>query len=159
MFAPLALLLIALADDPPRQLPIDRHGVVELAAARAELQGERLRLVDEPAPGYVGRWDDPGESVAWAFDLPKTGRYLVVVEYAAPAGPGAARFEVAVAGQRRQAFANPTGSETTFLPQPLLGPVDLEAGPNRLVVRALEAPPGGGPILSLRRVRLVPDAP
>ena len=110
------------------------------------------RLADDR--GHVADWLDTKERVEWAFELPEPGRFVLLVEYAAPSGRGGSLFEVEVAGQVRQGDVHATGAPDRFLPQPMMTAVDLEAGPQRLVVRALEAPRGF--VMNLRRVRLVP---
>lgn len=147
-----ALLLMPGADDAPPKLQPDRHGVYALEARQATLDGEQLRLSDDDPPVITG-WRSIEEHPAWTFDMPKAGRYLVLVEYSAPAGRGGAVFEVEAAGQIRRATVQATG-EDRFLPQPLKDAVDLPTGPQTLVVRAVEAP--SGHVMRLARVLLVP---
>lgn len=148
------LLIVGLgwcaADDPGP----DRHGVVALEAGRAELDGERLELRGPEGGRYVGGWTSTLERVRWSFDAPRAGRYLVVIEYAAPVGRAGASFELEVADQVRAAAVQATGAVDRFLPQPLKEPVELAAGRQELVIRAVEVPRGF--VMNVARVRLVP---
>jgi hypothetical protein len=137
---------------PPFRPEADRNGILELPADRAVLLGDRLRVEGKPA--YVADWTSATDRVRWDFELADAGRFVLLVEYAAPAGRGGAVFEVLAADQRRQAPVHATGSPSRFLPQPMKGAIDLPGGPNRLEVRALDAP--GGLVMNLRRIRLVP---
>ncbi|QDV36473.1 hypothetical protein [Tautonia plasticadhaerens] len=150
-----ASVLIAAAlsgGEPPFRPEPDRNGILELPASRAGLLGDRLRI--EGAPSYVVDWTSATDRVQWDFELAEAGRFVVLVEYGAPAGRGGATFEVVAADQRRQAAVHATGGASRFLPQPMKGAIDLPGGPNRLEVRALDAP--GGLVMNLRRIRLVP---
>lgn len=147
------LLSLVVADgDPPFRPEPDRNGIFELPAARAVLLGDRLRVEGEPC--HVAQWTLATDRVRWDFELAEGGRYVVLLEYGAPAGRGGARFEIIAADQRRQAAVHATGGASRFLPQPMKGAIDLPGGPNRLEVRALDAP--GGYVMTLRRIRLVP---
>lgn len=152
-----AFVLVALPtlddeDEPFRPEP-DRNGVLTLPAAEADLIGDRLRLEDADPP-YVADWYSATESVRWDFRLDEPGRFLLLVDYAAPVGRGECLFELNVADQARQAYALSTGGPTRFLPQPLKGTVDLPVGASRLEIVAIEAPRGF--VMNLRGVRLVP---
>lgn len=138
--------------EPPFRPTADRNGILELPASVARLQGDRLKLIADP--GYIGDWSDSREEVSWEFLIPTAGRYIVLVEYAAPRGQGGSLFEVEVAGQVRQGYIHETGGATTFLPQPMMTSVELEAGRHRLHVRGRDVP--RGLVMNLRRVRLVP---
>ena len=140
-------------DRGPFRPEADRNGVLALPAAEAVLLGDRLRLVEQ-GPGYVADWSSTTERVRWDFELDGPGRFLVLVEYAAPVDRGGALFEVAVAEQVRQGYVHATGSPTRFYPQPMKGTIDLPAGATRLEVRGIEAP--RGLVMNLRRIRLVP---
>ncbi|MEW4570180.1 hypothetical protein AB1L88_20125 [Tautonia sp. JC769] len=150
----LVVLPVARADEEgePFRPEADRHGVLELPADRAILLGDRLRLAGEPAT--VVDWASTTELVRWDFELEHPGAFVVVVEYAAPAGRGGAVVRVVSNDQVREAPVHATGSPTRFMPQPMKGVIRLPGGRNRLEVRAVEAP--GGLVMNLRRVRLVP---
>ncbi|WP_152050856.1 hypothetical protein [Tautonia marina] len=155
VLAILALTLVVIppswADEPFRP-EADRHGILDFPADRAILLGDRLRLTGEPA--YVVDWVSKAEEIRWDFELDDPGRYVVVVEYAAPAGRGGSVVQVVSNDQIREALVHATGSPTRFFPQPMKGAITLPSGRNRLEVRAVEVP--GGLVMNLRRVRHVP---
>ena len=157
----LALALVGIVaiqeqDDSPVFRPEpDRHGVIVLPVDRADLRGERLRIAGCTPDDHVADWFSESEWVRWDFDIADPGRYLVVIDYAAPEGRGGASFEIAVAGQSRQGFVHATGASDRVLPQPMKGAIALEAGPQRLEVRADDAP--AGYVMALHRVRLIPE--
>ncbi|CAN5839205.1 hypothetical protein BH23PLA1_BH23PLA1_24940 [soil metagenome] len=146
--------LVAPDEAPPFRPSVDRYGIVELPADRANLQGERFQLSSDRTA--IVDWVDPREHVVWEFLLPESGPYAVLVEYAAPGGRGGCLFAVEIAGQVRQGHVHATGRDDRFLPQLMMTAVELESGVNRLVVRAVETPRGF--VMNLRRVRLVPAA-
>ena len=120
--------------DPVFKPEADRNGILELPADRAVLLGDRLRL--EGKPSYVADWTSTTDRVRWDFELSKPGRFVVLVEYAAPSGQGGADFQVISDDQVRQAPVHSTGSPSRFFPQPMKGAIDLPGGRNRLEVRA-----------------------
>ncbi|RUL87148.1 hypothetical protein [Tautonia sociabilis] len=150
----IALVLFAPPDGSPEPFrpEADRNGILELPARRAVLLGDRLRVAGDPE--FVADWTEPTDRVRWDFSLDAPGRFVVLVEYAAPIGRGGAAFRVIAADQVREATVHATGSDSRFLPQPMKGAIDLPGGRSRLEVRALDAP--GGFVMNLRRVRLVP---
>jgi hypothetical protein len=148
----LVVLPVARAEEPFRP-EADRHGILDLPADRAILLGDRLRVTGDPA--YVADWVSKTEEVRWDFELEHPGQYVVVVEYAAPAGRGGAVVQVVSNDQIREAPVHATGSPTRFMPQPMKGVIRFPSGRNRLEVRAVEVP--GGLVMNLRRVRLVPS--
>ena len=133
----------------------DRNGVLDLPVDRADLKGERMRLDGCSPDAFIADWFSESEWVRWDFSIPRDGRYTVVIDYAAPEGRGGASFEIAIAGQSRQGFVHATGATDRVLPQPMKGAITLEAGPQRLEVRADDAPAGF--VMALHRVRLIPD--
>lgn len=133
---------------------IDQHGILSLPAEKAKLQGERLRLSMDRQ--VVENWIHPRDQVSWEFLLPESGRYIIVVDYSAPIGRDGCLFATEIAGQTRLGNVHATGRVDRFLPQPLMTPVELQAGANRLLIRALEVPQGF--VMDLRRVRMVPAA-
>ncbi|WP_169973007.1 carbohydrate-binding protein [Tautonia rosea] len=154
----LAILIMTLgviptvhADEPFRP-EADRHGIFDLPADRAILLGDRLRVTGKPA--HVVDWVSKTEQVRWDFELNTPGQFVVVVEYAAPAGRGGAVVQVVSNDQIREAPVHATGGPTRFFPQPMKGAIQFPSGQNRLEVRAVEVP--GGLVMNLRRVRLVP---
>ena len=147
----LAVIPTVRADEPFRP-EADRHGILELPADRAVLLGDRLRVTGDPA--RVVDWVSKTEEVRWDFELDHPGPFVVVVEYAVPAGRGGAVIQVVSRDQIREAPVHATGSPTRFFPQPMKGAIQFPSGRNRLEVRAVEVP--GGLVMNLRRVRLVP---
>ncbi len=133
---------------------VDRHGILYLPADKAKLQGESLQLSDDRQ--VIENWVHPMDRIAWEFLLPESGRYIILVEYAAPIGRDGCQFDVEIAGQTRKGNVHSTGRADRYLPQPLMTAVDLKAGANRLVIRAVEVPQGF--VMNLRQVRLVPAA-
>jgi hypothetical protein len=158
MIAQLVFILTLFPSDPePFHPVVDRAGIASLPAAKAQILGELIRLDETTDPPRLTGWTSPRDSLAWEFIAPRAGRYIVVVEYAAPSGSKGATYRVDVADQSRQATAHPTGSPDRFLPQPLKDAVDLPAGPVKLELHALDCP--GELVMNLSRIRLVPAEP
>jgi hypothetical protein len=149
----LAALGMARTGEKPFRPERDRHGILDLPASQARLRGERLKL--EAQGAYLTGWSDPREWVEWTFELPKAGRFQVVLEYAAESGLEGAEYRLRAGEQVREGRVESTGGADRFLPQPLPEPLRFSQGTNRVELRALSAP--RGQVMNMKRLRLVPE--
>jgi putative heme-binding domain-containing protein len=148
---------------PPRQFVGNRPELVvrgadtafTLPASAAAIYGTDIRFDAEA--GCVTSWTEPSAYVAWDFrNLVMRQVYNVWLEYACADASGDA-FAVEVSGgQRIRAKVVATGGSHEYKTVNV-GQVTIAAGTHRLIVRP--EPTVRGPLMNLRRVKLVPAKP
>jgi alpha-L-fucosidase 2 len=143
----------------PAQQPA-ANGSFTLGAKSAQRQGASFVFQRSGDKENIGGWTEPKGALAWRLQVPKAGRYTVVVEYAATgAGPEVA-VELVAKSQRNDAAAIRTtfkrvgtGGYDHFKVFPA-GEVAIPAGGEwMLTVRSAD---GAAPLINLHAVRLVP---
>ncbi|MBL9090859.1 MAG: c-type cytochrome [Planctomycetaceae bacterium] len=109
-------------------------------------------LVFEPKFSNLGYWRSPDDRAEWELEVAQPGLYDVWIEYARADEAGGA-FVLEVAGQRVRSATVATGGWDNYRTFSL-GPLPLEAGRRRLILR------GDGPIdgalFDLKSIRVKP---
>ncbi|GMV35954.1 MAG: hypothetical protein AMXMBFR61_04620 [Fimbriimonadales bacterium] len=129
-------------------------GVVTLRAAEAEILGDTARYEKGDGKDNIGFWTSEKDSVRWAFELRRPGRYTVDVLYACEDGSAGSEFEVRVGTAAVRGRVAGTGGWAAFRTL-TLGELELRTpGTLTLEVRPLSKP--GAAVLNLQLVRLSP---
>ena len=128
-------------------------GKLVLEGSKAELTGERLQydLKSKSVRGLA----KPSESLAWSFQIDKSGWYQVVVHYALTEDRNAGKsvFNATIGDQNRLGPIHSTGSMDQYLPQVLFDPMELKAGGHQLKLQLKDSPKSSD--LHIRKVELV----
>ena len=66
----------------PVTIQAKADGTLDLPAAGCQMHGEQLRF--EQRYGNIGFWNQADEYVTWAIEVPTSGKYEVIVDYACP---------------------------------------------------------------------------
>lgn len=143
-------------DGPPSAevLPVAQRedGSIVLAAADAEVHGEKLRL--EPEKSCLGFWTDAAEHPSWEFEIVKPGLFDIGIETSCEAATAGTAYTVEVAGLKIVAAVRPTKGWNDFTSQ-RLGRVRIDdPGRLTLAVKAAQKPPHA--VMNLRSVTLSP---
>lgn len=167
--APLILTVSLLADPVPAQekptaaqapaaaareaVKPDDQGVVSLHASIAEVMGSTLRYEPQPNKNTLGYWTKAEDKASWDFELPAAGSYKITLLQGCGNGSGGSVVHV-LAGKETLSFTvKETGGFQKFVPLDL-GPVDLPAGRQRIVIAPQSKP--GAAVMDLRQVTLTP---
>ncbi|MES2709189.1 MAG: GDSL-type esterase/lipase family protein [Verrucomicrobiota bacterium] len=131
----------------------DAQGVVRLPASTAEIIGTTLRYEPQPHKNTLGFWTRPEDQAAWNFELPAAGKYKITLLQGCGNGSGGSLVHV-IAGRDTLPFTvKETGGFQAFVPLDL-GPVDLPAGRQRIVIAPQSKP--GPAVMDVRLVTLTP---
>lgn len=144
----------AVAPATPRQ-PVkpDDKGVVSLPASIAEVIGTTLRYEPQPHKNTLGYWTRPEDKASWDFELPVAGKYKITLLQGCGNGSGGSVVHV-LAGKETLAFTvKETGGFQNFVPLDL-GPIDLPAGAQKIVIAPQSKP--GPAVMDVRLVTLTP---
>lgn len=130
-------------------------GSLLLKATSAEIYGSTL--VFEKQYGNLGYWSSVDDHAVWTIDVPKAGRYAMLLEWACPNGMAGNMYQVLVGGERLTGKVASTGSWNIYKEEKI-GELNLAAGRWRLTVRS-DGMIRAGAMLDLRSVKLVPMSP
>ena len=96
----------------PGNLPVtvkaNKDGTLHLKAAACQMHGEQFRF--EPAYGNIGFWNQSDEYVTWHIEVPASGDYQVIVDYACPDVAAANTCRLNYSNQTLRATVASTGS-------------------------------------------------
>jgi putative heme-binding domain-containing protein len=139
------------AGNAPAPVVAGADGTITLPAEAAEIYG--TSLVFEKKHANLGFWNSADDYARWSFDVPRTGRWAVELDFAcddATAG-GLIRFST---GTRMLTGRVPgTGDWGTYRTWKV-GAIDLRSGRGELIVTAAEH--AGPALVDLRAIRLIP---
>jgi hypothetical protein len=143
--------------------------ITMLPARDGEPQGGVRRSSSAPNCSYFVHWTSPDDRIVWKIAVHTAGRYEAVIDYTCPDADAGSVIELAAGASRLEGRVAPgwdpplyTNQDTLPRPsgesqmkefRPLqLGVLDLQAGEQQLVLRALEIP--GKSVMDVRRVTL-----
>ena len=86
----------------------DANGTLHLTAATSQMHGEQFRF--EPTYGNIGFWNQSDEYVSWLIELPASGNYEVLVDYACPDAAAENTCRLNYSSQTLRATVASTGS-------------------------------------------------
>ena len=92
----------------PVTLQADPSGTMHLKAADCHMHGEQLQF--ESRYGNIGFWNQPDEFVEWTVEVPETGTYDVLIDYACPDAAAGNVCKLSGAGQILKSSVTSTGS-------------------------------------------------
>jgi len=128
---------------------------IELTAEAARIHGTQARFMVLQGIGSICYWTEAADWVDWTTDVPRPGRYVVVLRYSCQAGSEGSTFAVTVADQRLEArIAEDTGTWYDHR-SVSLGDIALSrAGRYELALRPVAKP--GQAVMNLAWLRLIP---
>jgi putative membrane-bound dehydrogenase-like protein len=132
--------------------PGDR-GELRLLANNCELFGENIRIKDKHQS--LGWWISLDDRAVWTFELPRSGRYTVSLDWACHDASAGHSYILDVEGQSLRGKVTSTGDWNTYR-QGKIGEVRLSAGVGQLTLRAAEKIPSGKFLIDLKGVYLKP---
>uniref|UniRef100_A0A7C4LM00 C-type cytochrome n=1 Tax=Schlesneria paludicola TaxID=360056 RepID=A0A7C4LM00_9PLAN len=135
----------------PQTVSGDARGRIVLAPQTAEIYGPTIVL--EEKYGNLGWWSSAEDHAVWTVNVPSTGRYAIIVDYACD--PSAAGHRLVIDGGRQPLVhrVEPTASWDDYRQLPL-GEITLEAGVQRITLRPAARPLPA--LLDLKSLTLVP---
>lgn len=143
----------AAAPSPVKPAQPDDKGLIQLPASSAEVIGKTLRYEPQPNKNTLGYWTRPEDKAAWDFELPAAGKYTVTLLQGCGKGSGGSLVHVTIGKETLPFTVKETGGFQNFVPLDL-GPVDLPAGRQRLVIAPQSKP--GPAVMDVRLVTLTP---
>jgi putative heme-binding domain-containing protein len=135
----------------PEPVQPEPDGSLKLMASKAEIRG--ATLVFEKPFQNLGWWQSADDTATWTVQVPRAGRYSVLLHWAC-AGSAGGRYVIEAADQKLTGIVPSTQTWENFQTAKI-GELTLPAGPLRLTMRPAE---GGlkGPLLDLKELRLIP---
>jgi alpha-L-fucosidase len=151
-----SVVVLEVAGEPKVEnlLRAPASGPVEFRAVDAEIEGTTPRYESGGGKDNIGFWTDPKDTVKWAMEGVKPGRYRVSVTYACDKGAGGATYRVTAGRASVKGTIRETGSWTEFVTDEL-GSVSV-GGRGRLTVRVVPGKMPGFAVMNLRSVTLTP---
>lgn len=137
----------------PELVRPDAEGVLQLLAKNCEVFGNEIKIWDKYQ--CLGWWNSREDKAVWTFELPKPGRYSVLLNWSCDDGSAGNRYSLKVADTTIVHPVESSGGWETYRIQKI-GEVDLSAGVSKLT---LQAEGGIAPetyLFDLREVRLQP---
>ena len=92
----------------PVAVKANAEGTLHLKAAACEMHGEQFRF--EPTYGNIGFWNQSDEFVKWIIEVPASGDYEVLVDYACPDVAAQNTCRLSSSNQTLRATVATTGS-------------------------------------------------
>lgn len=127
-----------------------QDGSILLRASDANLHGSQIQYEPGTSHDNIGYWFQPDDWADWTFRVNHPGKFAITAEIAAP---GAASFQVSVAGQDFQSTAPVTGDYFHYK-SARIGEVDI-AAPGDVTLAVHPVKDGWQP-MNLRSVGLEP---
>jgi len=147
-------------DGTPQVRPYDEKpdgdGVITLSAAAAEVEsnlGQRLKMENIFGHAYFTRWTRPEDIPVWRVTVPKAGRYVVALRYAAARGSKDLPF-VVKSGESVLAGKTEVTGDAQVFQEFTVGTMTLAGGEQALQVQS--AAPAGAAAMNLEAVILRP---
>ncbi|MGD9720359.1 MAG: PVC-type heme-binding CxxCH protein [Pirellulales bacterium] len=137
----------------PELLKPTTDGTLQLYPTTCEIYGPSI--VMERLFKNLGEWGSENDRVVWNVELPKAGRYDVVLNYASPAEDAGNRWLLEAGDQSLTGEVAATGSKDRYQEVPV-GQIQLSAGTQQVVLRS--AGPIKGKLMQLGGVLLRPVA-
>lgn len=155
----LAFLQGALPRPMPKKFALNRPAVVRpdaqgrlrLDAVQAEIYGPSLIL--EEKYRNLGYWSSPEDHAIWKVDLPRAGKYRLVLDQACANAAAGNLLLVEASGALLEFRVKGTGTWEDYRTV-AIGTLNLPAGRSEIVMRA--RPPLRGPLVDLRTAVLEP---
>ena len=137
----------------PKAVEPDEHGALQLAATDCWIYGETLEF--ESKHGNLGFWNRESDYAEWLVNVPHSGTYEVVMEYACDNGSAGASFSLEIGDQQLTGKVAGTGTWDDY--QTIrIDAATLEAGAQYVALRPSAAP--GSYLLDLKALHLRPVA-
>ncbi len=136
----------------PKRIATNEHGEFVLTPATCEIYGPTLVL--EPEHGNLGWWSSADDFVVWTLDVPRTGRYLVEIEWACDPQAAGHRVIVSSRGNSLSHKVTETAGWEDYR-RAIIGAIELQAG-----IQPVQIKPGERPLpalMDLKSVRLIPE--
>ena len=92
----------------------DKTGTISLPAHQAIVIGNELRYEPQPNKNTLGYWRDPEDYPEWLFQVPKPGKYRVVIHQGCGADQGGSTAELRLGEETLKFKVKDTGSFQTF---------------------------------------------
>ena len=128
-------------------------GSLHLSAATCQMHGEQFRF--EQTYGNIGFWNQADEFVKWVIEVPASGEYEVLVDYACPEVADKNTCRLNCSNQILRATVASTGSWDEYR-ELNIGTVDLTQGTSSVRFGAEEKITGW--LMDLRTITLRPTA-
>ena len=135
----------------PRLVTPTADGTLQLYATTCEIYG--TTVVMERLYKNLGYWQSENDRAVWNVDLPKAGRYAMLVNYACPEDSAGNAWLLEANGQTLTGKVEPTGSWDHYQ-EVAGGEIDLPAGNQQIIFRS--SGPIKGNLLDLGGVLLKP---
>ena len=143
---------------PPGNSPVTiqakADGTLHLSAADCHMHGEQFRF--EQRYGNIGFWNQADEFVTWAIEVPKSGKYEVIADYACPETAAGNICRLNCSDQVLRATVTSTGSWDQYQ-QLKMGTLDLPQGTRSVRFGADRELSGW--LMDLRALTLRPTSP
>ncbi|GIW81412.1 MAG: hypothetical protein KatS3mg105_3219 [Gemmatales bacterium] len=142
------------AGNKPELVKPNKDGTLLLSARNCEIYGQSL--VYEQKYGNLGYWNSDDDRAVWEADVPRTGRYEIILHWAIPNHLAGKRFVLRAGANEFVGRVEGTGGWDHYRRQKV-GEMILNAGRQRLTFRAL-GKLNSSPLLDLKDITLKPAA-
>ena len=138
------------AGNRPKLITAAANGSLQLLATNCRIYGSRL--VFETKYSNLGWWSREDDRAVWSLELPRAGRYRIVLDYACHDDTAGNKFLLRAAGKQLVGQVAGTGTWDDYR-QVEIGALDLPAGAAELEIRSAGRPKDA--LFDLRGVQLM----
>ena len=116
-----------------RVINADQNGVLKMPVSASRIYGSTVVL--EPTYGNLGFWQSEDDRASWSINVPETGEYEILMDYACENGTANNAFTLNIGSQQITGKVAGTGTWDDYR-QSVIGRLQLEAGSRQAVFRS-----------------------
>jgi hypothetical protein len=131
----------------------DGDGSLRLLAGNCQIYGNDIHI--ESTQQCLGWWNNSSDSAVWTLDVPRPGRYAVILNWSCDDSSAKNEFEIIVDGDRFGRKVISTGAWDSYRKMKI-AEVPIEAGVFTVTVKALSGIARGTYLFDLKQVLLKP---
>jgi putative heme-binding domain-containing protein len=128
-------------------------GSLRLLAGNSQIFGDAIHI--EETQQCLGWWNIPSDSAVWTLDVPRSGRYALILNWSCDDGSAKNEFEVSVDGAKLTRKVLGTGGWDTYR-EMKIGELPIEAGVSTVTIKAHGGIAPGTYLFDLKQVLLQP---
>jgi putative heme-binding domain-containing protein len=131
----------------------ESDGSFRLIPSNCQIFGNEIHI--ESTQQCLGWWNNRADAAVWTLDVPRPGRYAVILNWSCDDGSAKNVFVIAIDGAVLRRKVTSTGSWDTYR-EKKIGEISIEAGVSTLTVKARNGLAEGTYLFDLKQVLLQP---
>jgi putative membrane-bound dehydrogenase-like protein len=137
----------------PALVRSENDGSLRLLAGNCQIFGDAIHIEDTQQ--CLGWWNNSADSAVWTVDVPRPGRYAVILNWSCDDGSAKNEFEITVDGATLGRKVISTGAWDTYR-EMKIGEIPIEAGVSTVTIKARSGIAAGTYLFDLKQVLLRP---